>query len=142
MFALQDRRDAVLDRAFLHPDLGFRGREEAPAGEDAPLDVVEEPVVQQAKPFERIGGRLRRLDDLSVVDLERRVDRCELELLLRAEVGVQAALTHSDVGRKAPDRDAFEALDRGEVRGGAQDLLAAALAVRALPSCQCRSHLA
>ena len=55
-------------------------------------------------------------------------------------MGVEAALAHADVRGEVPDRESFETLDGGEVGGGAEDRLPAALAVRAGSTIGCRSH--
>ena len=59
------------------------------------------------------------------------VDGRELELLLRAEVGVDAALAHVERVGEVPDREAFETVDGGERHRLAHDRLAGALAVGA-----------
>ena len=90
--------------------------------------------VQRAHVLERIRDSGRGLDDVRVEDLPGGVHGRELQLFLGAEVRVEAALAHPDVGGEVADGDALEAVDRGEVRGRAQDRLAAALAVRARPA--------
>ena len=59
------------------------------------------------------------------------VDRRQLQLLLGAEVGEQAALAHAQLGRQAPDRQALEPFDGGQVGGRLQDRLARAVAAPA-----------
>ena len=55
----------------------------------------------------------------------------ELEILLRAEVGVDAALAHVERAGEVADREAFEAVDGGERHGFAHDRFAGAFAVGA-----------
>ena len=63
----------------------------------------------------------RGRDDLTLEDLLGGVDGRQLELLLGAEVGVEAALAHADVVGEAPDRQALEALDRGQLGSALED---------------------
>ena len=104
--------------------------EEAPAGEDLSLEVGEERVGERVEPSGAL-GRPRGLDHLADEDLARRVDRRQLQLLLRAEVRIEAALRHARVLGQAADRKTVEAFDGGELRGRVEDRRAAALAVRA-----------
>jgi hypothetical protein len=57
-------------------------------------------------------------------------DRGQLQVELRAEVGEEAALAHPQIGGEAADRQALEALDRGEVDGATQDRGAGPLSFR------------
>jgi hypothetical protein len=75
--------DPVLDAALAHPELRLGRRAEAAAGEDALLDVVEEAVVRRAEPLGWGRGRRRLVENQGGEDLERGVDRLELELLLQ-----------------------------------------------------------
>ena len=61
-------------------------------------------------------------------------DRRDLELLLGAEVGEEAALAHPHRPCQPADREPIDALDRGELSGFTQDRLPAALPVTALPA--------
>ena len=55
----------------------------------------------------------------------------QLEVLLRAEVGVDAALAHVERAGEVADREALEAVDGGERHGFAHDRFASAFAVGA-----------
>src|SRR5207253_6149626 len=69
-----------------------------------PFQVRKEGIAERPQTLERIRDAGRRLEDLSVEDLLRGVEGRELKLLLRAEVRVQAALAHPDVGGEVADR--------------------------------------
>ena len=56
----------------------------------------------------------RRRDDLGREDLPCLLDGGELEILLRAEVGVDTALAHGGGVGEVPDREALEAVDGRE----------------------------
>ena len=127
--------DSVLHGAWVHVELCADRDEEATAGEDAAFEVGDELLAERVQAFERIRNRLRRLDDLGFEDDARRVHRRELELLLRAEMGVEATLAHTDVRGKVADGEALETVDRGEVGGRAEDRVAAPLAVGASLPC-------
>ena len=71
------------------------------------------------------------LDDLVGEDPARLVHGGQLEFLLGAEVGVQAALAHADRRRQVPDRQALQPVHGGQRRGGAQDRAAGAFPVGA-----------
>src|SRR5438067_12216017 len=114
--------------------------EEAAAREDTALDVREEGIAERPQTLERICDVGRRLEDLGVEDLLRGVDGRELKLFLGAEVCVEAALAHPDVGGEVADRDALETVDRGEVRCGSKDRLTAPFPVGARPACCGRGH--
>ena len=60
-----------------------------------------------------------------------RLDRRQLQLLLGAEMGEQAALAHPHRVGQPADREPVDALDRGELCGLAQDRVAAAFTVAA-----------
>ena len=94
--ALAERHRVVADGARTGVELAHRGDEEAAAGEDALLDVVEEPLDVGPQPG-HAGRRLGRgLDHQLLEDRARRVDRGQLQLLLGAEVREQPALAHAD----------------------------------------------
>src|SRR5215207_295662 len=48
-------------------------------------------------------------------------DRRQLQLLLGAEMGEEAALAHPQLGREAADRQPLQALDGGEVDGAVEN---------------------
>ena len=79
--------------------------------------------------------------DLGLEDLTGSLDRRELELLLRAEVGVEPALAHAGGLGEVADREALEALDGGELRGRFEDRAPAPLAVGAAPPRGRRAYL-
>ena len=72
------------------------------------------------------------IDDLGLEDRVGGLDGCELQFLLGAEVGEQAALAHPDRVRESPEREPFDALDGGQSRCLAEDRLAAPDAVAPL----------
>src|SRR5689334_22414441 len=74
-------------------------------------------------------GRHGRVHDILVKFGTCRVNGCHLELLLRLEVGKQAALAHSDMVSESGDRKPFQAFDCGQLRSRLQNGLAGALAV-------------
>ena len=76
-------------------------------------------------------GGQRRFDDLGVEDPPGFVHGGELELLLRAEVGVDAALAHAEGAGEVADRQAFEAVDRRERHRLPHDRVAGAFTVGA-----------
>src|SRR5262249_8053716 len=115
---------------FARIHLGDEGREEAATHEDARLDVAQVVLRQGPKPREAGPGVRRGLDDVLVEELLCRVDRRELELLLRAEVRVQAALAHPDGLGEATDGEAVDALDGRELRSCLEDRGSAPHAVR------------
>jgi hypothetical protein len=95
--------------------------EEAAPGK-APVAGVLEPGLEQRPQPAESGRELQgRLDHGGDEDGAGRPDRGELELLLGAEVGDQAALADRELGGQPPDGDAFEALDGGDVDGLAED---------------------
>jgi hypothetical protein len=110
-------------------ELGGGRREEAAAREDATFHVGEEPVAELLQSFHGVDDRPRWLGDLGVEDVPGGLDGGELQLFLGAEVRVEPALAHPDVRGEVADRDAFEAIDCGQVGRGAEDRLAAAFAV-------------
>ena len=133
--AVLKRRDAFLDGSRACSHLQDGPREEAAAGKRPAGKVVEVRVAhgeQLAKPRRR--GQ-RRLDDLGSEDPLRFVHGRELEILLRAEVGVDAALAHAQTVREIADREPLEAVDGCQGNGLADDRFSPALAVRPLPAC-------
>ncbi len=68
-------------------------------------------------------------DDLCVEDRAGGLDRGKLKIFFRAEVGVEAALAHSDVVGEAADRESFETVDGCQFCGRVQDRAPAPLAV-------------
>jgi hypothetical protein len=113
-------------------DLGRRAGEEAAAREDPVAEVADERVGQGEQGGHAGRRGVGRGDDDAVEDLLGGVDRRQLEILLRVEVGVQPALAHADLAREPTDREAVESLGRGESGGGDQDRLARAITVRSL----------
>ena len=83
-----ERGDPFLDRSRTGAHLEDRAGEEATAGERAPREVVEERVAHRDELSESGRSGERRLDDLGLEDPTGFVDGGELQLLLRAEVGV------------------------------------------------------
>jgi len=126
--------EPVAHRAGPHVQLGERRGEEAPARERLRLDVAEVAVGETAQAGERRRGVGRRLEHLRREDGLGGLDGRELELLLRAEVGEEAALAHADRVCKACDREAAQPLHRREARRLVEDRGPAALAVAAPPA--------
>jgi peptide/nickel transport system permease protein len=102
-------------------ELGRGGREEAAAGEDLALDVVEEAVEERPDAGDPARGCSRGLDHLADEDARRVVDGRELELFLRAEVREQAALAHARRLGQAADRERLQTLLRRERRRHVED---------------------
>ena len=125
---------SFLDRSRTGAHLQDGAGEEAAARERAPHEVVEERVAHGDELRESRRGGERRFDDLGVEDPSRFVDGRELELLLRAEVGVDAALAHVERAGEVADREALEPVDGRERHGLAHDRLAGAFAVGSLAS--------
>ena len=68
-----------------------------------------------------VGRAQRRLDHRGAEALGGGGDRRQLQLLLGAEVGEEAALAHPQLGGEAADRQPLQPLDRGEVDGAVED---------------------
>ena len=128
------RGDLFLDRSRAGAHLQDRPGEEAAAWERAPQEVVEEGVAHRDELSDSRRGGEGRFDDLGLEDPSRFVDGGELELLFRAEVGVDAALAHVERAGEVADREALESVDGGERHGLTHDRFAGAFAVSALLS--------
>ena len=127
--ALAEGHGAVADGARVGVELADGGDEEAPAGEDALLDVVEEALDVGPQP-RHAGRRLARgLDHLLLEDRAGRVDRGQLQLLLGAEVREEPALAHADRVGQARERQPVEPVDGRQPGRLAEDRGTAALAV-------------
>ena len=94
------RGDLFLDRSRARSHLEDGPGEEAAAGERAPHEVVEEGIAHGDELRESGRGGERRFDDLGLEDAAGFVHGGELEILLRAEVGVDAALAHVERARR------------------------------------------
>ena len=79
----------------------------------------------------------RGRDDLGGEHVFGGADRCELQLLLGVEMGVEPALAHPDFAGEAADREALETLKGGKTGGGVENHAVAALAVGAGASLAC-----
>ena len=90
------------------------------------LEVVEKRLAQRLEPRERGLDGLGRADDMRLEDLGRRLDGGELELLLRAEVGVHPALAHPDLGGQVAEGERLDPEGGRELGRGPQDRLTAA----------------
>ena len=126
------RGDLFFDRSGAGAHLQDGAGEEAAAGERAPHEVVEERVAQRDELGESRRGGECGFDDLGLEDPSGFVDGGELEILLRAEVGVDAALAHVERAGEVADREPFEAVEGRERHGLAHDRFAGALPVGAL----------
>ena len=129
-----ERRDLIFDRARAGPHLQDGPREEASAWERVSREVVEEGVTDRDELREPGRRGKRRFDDLGVEDSPRFVHGRELELLLRTEVCVDAALAHAQGVGQVADRQAFEAVDRRQRHGLANDRFAGSFTIRSLLS--------
>ena len=109
-----ERGDPFFDRSRTGTHLEDRAGEEATAGERAPREVVEERVAHGHELSESGRSGERGLDDLGSEDPTGFVDGGELQLLLRAEVGVDPALAHVERAGQVADREALEAVDGRE----------------------------
>ena len=85
--------------------------------------MPEEVLGELPKPLEPGRAASGRARPRAREERARGVDRRELELLLGAEVGEEAALAHPDRVGQAADREAVDALDRGEPGGLVEDRL-------------------
>ena len=128
-----ERGDLFLDRSRAGAHLQDGAGEEAAAWERAPHEVVEEGVAHGDELRESRRGGERRFDDLGLEDPFRFVHGGELEILLRAEVGVDAALAHVERAGEVADREAFEAVERSR---------ATRLRARSLRGCARRRRVA
>ena len=129
-----ERERAVAHRARMRVQLRYHRGEEAAARVDVFLHVPHVVVDEGVQPLDAGRSRERRVDHLLVVEGVRGLDRRELQLLLGAEVGEQAALAHPHGLRQAADGEPADALDGDELSRRAEDRLAAALTVApALP---------
>ena len=122
--------------------LGCYGREKTAAGEDPGFDMSKKALRELPEPIEPGGGGRRGLDHLLPEEDARRLDRRELELLLGAEMGEEAALAHADRLGQAADREPADALDGGELCSLAENRVPAALAVAPPPARGARSSSA
>ena len=129
MNAVLERGDLFLDGSGAGAHLEDGSGEEAAAGERPPCEVVEERVAHGDELSEPRRGAECGFDDLGVEDPTCFVDGRQLEILLRAEVGVDAALAHVQGVGEVADREPFEAVERGQRDGFAHDRFAGALSV-------------
>lgn len=133
--AALERCDPFLDGSWTSPHLQDGPGEEAATGKRPTRKVVEERIAhgeQLSKPRSR--GE-RRLDDFGSEDALRFIHGRKLEVPLRAEVGVHAALAHAETVGEIADRKTFETIDGCKGNGLADDRFPRTLAVRPLPSC-------
>ena len=126
------RGDSFLDRSRAGAHLQDSPGEEAATWERAAHEVVEEGVAHRDELRDSGRGGEGRFDDLGLEDPSRFVHGGELELLFRAEVGVDAALAHVERAREVSDRETFESVEGGERHGLAHDRFAGAFAVSVL----------
>src|SRR5207248_649279 len=105
--------------------------EEAAAGEDATFDVSEPRTAERHQTRIAAGFFQRRAERLFDEALPRRLDGCELQVLLRAEMREQAALRHAEVVGQAADGQTFQSFHRCQVDGMVEDALFRALAFHA-----------
>ena len=106
-----ERGDSFLDRPGARAHLEEGTSEEAATWKRAPPEVVEEGVAECDQLRHSWRGGERRCDDLGIEDLLRFVHGGELEVLLRAEVGVDPALAHVERSGEVADRQAFETVN-------------------------------
>ena len=119
----------VAHRAGAVVELEGRGREEAAAREDLALGVVDHVVAERPDAREATGRAPRRLDHLADEELRCVIHGRELELLLGAEVGEEAALAHAGRLGEPADRQRLETFLGRERRGRLQDRVARPLAL-------------
>lgn len=128
------RYDQVVDAARARIHLRQEGGEEASAREDLALDVGEVGLAQGLEPRESLGGLEGRPHDLLLEDRSRGLDGRQLELLLRAEMGVQTALADAERFGESPDGQPVDPLHRGDPSGDLQDCGVGPFAVPAPPA--------
>src|SRR5205814_1676848 len=102
----------IADRAGPVVELERGGGEEAAAGEDLALGVVDHVVAERPDAREALRRGSGRRDHLRDEESARVIDGRELQLLLRPEVREQAALAHPSRLGKAADRERVETLLR------------------------------
>ena len=90
-------------------DLGRGAGEEAAAGKHLVAEMVDERVGERQDRRQAGLGGVAPSDDDLVEDVLGGVDGRELKLLLRAEMGVEAALAHPDLVGELPDREPVDA---------------------------------
>ena len=94
--------------------------------------MIEERVADRDELTESRRGCECGFDDLGLEDPSRFVDGGELEILFRAEMGVDATLAHVERPGEVADRESFEAVERRKRYGFTHDRFASVLAVSAL----------
>ena len=114
---LLDASDLVMDASGATANLGGRGDEEASTRKDAPLDVGEEALTKGEQALAPGLSRIqRRGDDLNDEAVACCADCRQLEFFLGAEERVDAALGDAGGVGQPSDRDAFDSLDRCQLR--------------------------
>src|SRR6185436_6573181 len=137
---VHERDRAVADRAGTRVHLRKLRCEEA-AARECVLYVLQVVVAEAVDPLVCRGKLQRRRDNEFIEESSRRLERGELQLLLRAEVREETALAHPDDVREPPDREPVESLYGRELGRLAQDRAPAALTVAAKSSLRaCRTH--
>src|SRR4029077_16011977 len=106
------RCDLLLDRSRAGPHLQSSARKEASPGKRALHQVVEEGVTHGKELTKSRRSGQRRFDDLGLKDPFGLVPGRRLEVLLRPEVGIDAALSHVECAGEIADRQAFESVER------------------------------
>ena len=118
--------DLLLDRPRPGAHLEHGAGEEASARERPPGEVVEERVADRDELTEPGRSAEGGVDDLGLEDPSCLVDGRQLQVLLRAEVGVDPALAHVEGVGEVADREPLEAVDRRQRHRLAHDRLAGA----------------
>ncbi len=126
-----ERGDVLLDRARAGAHLQDGAGEEASTGKGVSRQMFEEGVAHGDDLSESWRRGQRGLDDLGSKDPFGFVDGGELQLLLRTEVGVDAALAHAERPGQVADRETFQSVQRRQRHRLAHDRLSSAFPIGA-----------
>src|SRR5688572_8551907 len=101
--------------------LGPHSGEETSAGEGSLFHVVQETAAKRFDALDRVFDRKRGPYDDVFIDRPRGFDCRQLELFLRAKMGIEAAFAHTNLLCQLPNRKSLQAVQRGKPGGGVED---------------------